>query len=204
MSERSAVKLTYRPLAVAPAPKNVGTAAPKSIDDVGEALKRKLGDGAVKSVEKAHKGDPFVIVSGDKLFEALQFLRDDERFLCTNLNVVSAIDYPPAAPAAEGEVAAPKSAQNCVEVVYVVSSYAHRHQIMVKVQLPRDNPKVASVSDLFRAANWYERECFDMIGVRFEGHPNHARILLPPDWVGHPLRRDYVFPEEYNGMKVPL
>lgn len=205
MSQKSSVKRTYSPEPVAALTKFLGTGVPKSVDDVADALRKKLGESVVKSVAKEHKGDPFVVVEASRIVEALRFLRDDERFLCTNLNVVSAVDYPAvAAPApAEGApAAAPVPAR--MEVVYVLFSYTHRFQLVVKVQLDRDQPVVPSITGLFRCANWYERECYDMMGIRFEGHPHHARILLPPDWIGHPLRKDYVFPEEYNGMKVPL
>lgn len=209
MSDTSSVKPTFRPGPVAALPSLVGTAAPKSIDDVADAFKRKLGDAAVKAVEKAHKGDPFVVVDAAKIVDALTMLRDDERFLCTTLLVVSAVDYPNPKPAdagdcpgfAAGIVTFPKG---FIAVTYAVFSYAHRHQILVKVHVDRENGSVPTVVDVHRAANWYERECYDMTGVRFDGHPHHTRILLPPDWIGYPLRKDYVFPEEYNGMKVPL
>ncbi len=88
--------------------------------------------------------------------------------------------------------------------MYHVSSFTHRHIVAIKVAVDREAPKVPTASDLFRAANWYERECYEMTGVEFTNHPHLENLLLPSDWVGHPLRRDYVFPEEYNGMKVPL
>jgi NADH-quinone oxidoreductase subunit C len=191
---------TYHSNPVAPVPQVLGSAVPKSIDDVADALRQKIGADSVVLVEKEHVGTPYVVVSPSRIVEILNFLRDDERFYCSNLNVVSAVDYPPRAEGTESLL----KASNVIEVVYVVQSYVHRHHVMVKVRLDRSAPKVASVTGLFRAANWYERECFDMLGVHFEGHPNHKRILLPPDWVGHPLRKDYEFPEEYNGMKVPL
>jgi NADH-quinone oxidoreductase subunit C len=76
-------------------------------------------------------------------------------------------------------------------VVYVLFSYAHKNQITVKALVDRENAKLPSVTPLFRAANWYERECFDMYGVQFEGHPELKRLLLYDEFVGHPLRKDY-------------
>jgi len=191
---------TYHSNPVAPVPQVVGSAVPKSIDDVADALKQKVGGDVVVAVEKEHIGTPFVVVSSSRIVDVLKFLRDDERFYCTNLNVVSAVDYPAKIEGVETQL----KSFDCIEVVYVVQSYVHKHHVMVKVKLDRSAPKIPSVTGLFRSANWYERECYDMLGIHFEGHPNHKRILLPPDWVGHPLRRDYEFPEEYNGMKVPL
>jgi NADH-quinone oxidoreductase subunit C len=191
---------TYHLSPMAPLPQVVGSALPKSIDNVVEALKTKVASDVVLGVEKEQLGDNFVIVDGARIVEVLRFLRDDERFYCSNLQVISAVDYPPKAEGVETLL----KVFDKIEVVYVLQSYVHKHQIMVKVQLDRTQPKIPSIAGLFRSANWYERECYDLLGVHFEGHPNLKRILLPTDWVGHPLRKDYVFPEEYNGMKVPL
>lgn len=168
------------------------------------ALKTKFGDVVLKAVEKTHKGDAFVVVDPAQIVSVLQFLRDDERFYCTNLQLISAVDYPTANPIEGATPYTSPFKDGHIAVVYNLYSYAHRHQLTVKAYVDRNTPKLPSVSDLFRCANWYERECYDMTGVEFSGHPNHIRILLPQDWVGYPLRRDYVFPEEYNGMKVPL
>jgi NADH-quinone oxidoreductase subunit C len=78
-----------------------------------------------------------------------------------------------------------------LEVVYDLSSLQHPNKAHVRVKVNRDNPAVQTVSDLWPAANWHERECYDLFGIRFDGHPDHRRILLPEDWVGYPLRKDY-------------
>lgn len=79
-----------------------------------------------------------------------------------------------------------------LRVVYSLYSYRHRHQLWLKVELERNRPVVASATSVWAAANWLEREVFDLFGVTFEGHPDLRRILLPTDWAGHPLRRDYM------------
>ncbi len=195
--------MTFQPTPVAPFPQLLGTGKPKSVDETAEAL-----GGVLKTapkVEKAHKGDPFVIVDRNDLIPALRFLRDDSRFLCGVLQVVSAVDFLPKAEVAATETTpAVAAVPGRIELSYFLFSFVHRHQISVKVLLDRTNPEIESACSLFRSANWYERECMDLVGVQFLNHPNPLRILLPRDWVGHPLRRDYVFPEEYNGMKVPL
>lgn len=200
----SVPRMTYLPLAVPAAPVAAGANAPKTIADVEAAIQEKFAAGFVKSV-KDMKGDPFVVVKADVLHDVIALLRDDARFLCTNLEVISSTDFPPmpAKPATDDTAAVPAQ-EGRIETLYVVTSYQYKHQISVKVYLDRDGPRVASICDLYRCANWYERECYDLVGVDFTGHPDLQRILLPTDWVGHPLRRDYVFPEEYNGMKVPL
>ncbi len=78
-----------------------------------------------------------------------------------------------------------------LEVVYDLSSLQHSNKAHLRVKVNRDNPVVRTVSDLWAAANWHERECYDLFGVRFDEHPDHRRILLPEDWVGYPLRKDY-------------
>jgi NADH-quinone oxidoreductase subunit C len=78
-----------------------------------------------------------------------------------------------------------------LEVVYDLSSLAHPVTIHLRVTVDRAQPMLPTVSDLWRAADWHERECYDLFGVRFDGHPDHRRILLPEDWVGYPLRKDY-------------
>lgn len=84
--------------------------------------------------------------------------------------------------------------------VYDFWSFRHNHFIAVKVFMPRENPHIASVADLWPAADWQEREAFDMFGIIFDNHPDLRRILLADDWVGHPLRKDYIFPREYHGI----
>ncbi len=78
-----------------------------------------------------------------------------------------------------------------LEVVYDLSSLRHPSKVHLRVPLPRENPVLRSVTDIWRGADWHERECFDLFGIRFEGHPDLRRILLPEDWVGFPLRKDY-------------
>jgi len=87
-----------------------------------------------------------------------------------------------------------------IQVVYHLFSYAHRHEICVRVEVPRAAPHVASVVSLWPTANWHEREQFDLLGVVFEGHPDLRRLLMPDDWVGHPMRKDFQEPKTYRGM----
>ena len=87
-----------------------------------------------------------------------------------------------------------------IELVYHLWSYARRQERVVRIDLPRARPEAPSVADVWRAADWYEREQFDLLGVVFAGHPDLRRILMPADWVGHPMRKDYVEAASYNGM----
>lgn len=85
-------------------------------------------------------------------------------------------------------------------VVYDLWSFDLRHSFAVKVFCPREAPSIATVCDIWPAANWHEREAFDLFGIVFQGHPDLRRIVLSDDWVGFPLRKDYEFPREYHGI----
>ncbi len=89
-----------------------------------------------------------------------------------------------------------------MEVVYNLYSIPFNHHLMIKVTLPRDHAEVDTVSHIWRTANWLEREIFDMYGVNFKNHPDLRRILMPADWEGHPLRKDYSHQEYYRDIKV--
>lgn len=89
-----------------------------------------------------------------------------------------------------------------MEVVYNLYSIPFNHHLMIKVELPREKPEVETVSMIWKTANWQEREIFDMYGISFKNHPDLRRILMPADWEGHPLRKDYKHQEYYRDIKV--
>lgn len=149
--------------------------------------------------------DPWVSVDPAALTDVARFCRDDERLRLDLLQCVSGVDY------LEPD---PKKAKRAgfdphMEVLYHLFSFRHKHKILLRVILPRwkndqpgELPEVPSVSRVWPTADWHEREVYDLCGVQFTGHPNLARILCPEDWVGHPLRKDYEFPEEYHGIRA--
>jgi NADH-quinone oxidoreductase subunit C len=148
--------------------------------------------------------DPWVVVAPADLVEVCRFLRDDPRLQFDILNCISGVDY------LETEKAKMAKAgfEPHLEVVYHLSSFLKKHRFVLKLILPRwkDNkegqlPEVPSVAGIWRAADWHERETYDLCGVWFAGHPDLRRILLAEDWEGHPLRKDYVFPLEYHGIR---
>jgi|SRR5215831_15434507 len=148
--------------------------------------------------------DPFVVIEPADLIEVCRFLRDDRRLKFELLNCISGVDYLEPDP----KKAAKAGFEPHVEVVYHLSSFTHRHRLVLKLILPRwkDNkpgelPEVPSVTSIWRAADWHEREVYDLSGVWFSGHPELRRILLSEDWVGYPLRKDYEFPLEYHGIR---
>jgi NADH-quinone oxidoreductase subunit C len=136
---------------------------------------------------------PYLTVPADQLVEACQFLRDDERLFFDLLACVTGIDNGPEA--------------NTMEVIYNLTSIPYRHDLMLKVIIPRNTaigklPSVPSLAHLWRTADWHEREAFDLVGIQFDNHPDLRRILLPTDWVGHPLRTDYEEEQQYHGIKT--
>ena len=90
-----------------------------------------------------------------------------------------------------------------LSVIYHLFSTTQKHKIVLKAFCTVDNPHVQSVSQVWGTAEWHEREAFDMMGIIFDEHPDLRRILLPDDWEGYPLRKDYKVPEFYQGIKVP-
>ena len=89
-----------------------------------------------------------------------------------------------------------------MEVVYNLYSIPYNHHLMIRVVLPREKPEIESVSSIWKTADWHERETFDMYGINFLNHPDLRRILMPADWEGHPLRKDYKHQEYYRDIKV--
>ncbi|MFN0156817.1 MAG: NADH-quinone oxidoreductase subunit C [Bacteroidota bacterium] len=131
--------------------------------------------------------DPFIKVTPESVKDVALFLRDTEQIAMDALMCLSGVDY------GNGKLG----------VVYHLHSMKWNHKITLKVEVTAENPHVQSVESVWKTANWHEREAFDLIGIIFDGHPDLRRILLPYDWEGHPLRKDYQVPEYYNGMKVP-
>jgi NADH-quinone oxidoreductase subunit C len=136
------------------------------------------------------KGDipePYCLVSAESIVEVCRFMRDEAGLNFEVLSDLTALDWPK---------------EEKIQVVYHLYSYAHKHQMVLKVDLPRANPRIATLEGVWKVANWFEREVFDLFGVIFDDHSDLRRIMLPDDWVGHPLRKDYVEQEEYAGMST--
>jgi NADH-quinone oxidoreductase subunit C len=147
--------------------------------------------------------DPWIEIRVEGLIETAKRLRDDRDLWFDMLHCITAIDYFEPDPKKAAQV----TWQPHLEVVYHLSSTVHRHRLVLKVSMPRwrddvpgQLPEVPSLSQLWRTAEWHEREVFDLSGVRFLGHPDLRRILCPEDWSGHPLRKDYEMPSQYHGI----
>ncbi len=122
------------------------------------------------------RGETTLVVQPDQLLEVCTFLRDDPALKFDLLSDVSAVDLFPAHPR--------------FAVNYHLYSLENGHSLRIKVQLDDEQPHVSSVTSIWPGANWHEREVWDLMGVKFDGHPDPRRIFLPEDYLGHPLRKD--------------
>jgi len=124
---------------------------------------------------KFDRGELTLEIAPAKIASVCGFLKYDQQFI--RVSTVTAVDRYPAEPR--------------FEVVYELHSVACNQRLRLKCRLPGGNPEIESVTSVWRGANWYEREVFDLFGIRFLNHPDLRRIMMPDDWEGHPLRKDY-------------
>jgi NADH-quinone oxidoreductase subunit C len=125
---------------------------------------------------------PVLVVDAEHVIDVLAALRDDSRFSFNALSDITAVDQ--------------RETEGCFYVVYILLSHAFDRRLIVRARVPHPagddgQPSIATATVLWPAANWAEREVWDMFGIRFEGHPDLRRILLYEQFVGHPLRKDY-------------
>lgn len=158
---------------------------------IAERLKDKFPE-HVSSV-KEFRGQVSVTVNKDMIIPICSYLHDDPEMAFDYLQDLCGADYP-------------KRKGARLEVVYHLYSIKHRHMIRLKAPVSEVDCSIESVMPIWVGANWHERECYDLFGIAFRGHPDLRRILMPEDWEGHPLRKDYPVtgpaPEnEWRGMK---
>ena len=156
-----------------------------NFDGISKALQEKFGNESVIAVSD-RAGDPFISIPATKIVETLSFLRDDSAFQFDCLSNLTGVDAPP----------------DDLEVVYHLFSYPLRHSLTLKVKVPKSNPKLPTVEKIYPTANWQEREAYDLLGMSFEGHSDLRRIMLPDDWIGHPLRKDYKEENDFHGIST--
>ena len=92
--------------------------------------------------------------------------------------------------------------KNLIQIVYHLYSYSSRHSFALKVELDRGRPEVPSLEGVWKAADWLEREQFDLFGVQFTGHPDLRRLMMPDDWIGHPLLKDYKEQPQWHNIST--
>jgi NADH-quinone oxidoreductase subunit C len=160
--------------------------------EIKEILVNKLGIEAIVK-ENFELAQPQLTIRKDLINDACFELYSNEKTYFDFLSCLSGIDNGPVS--------------GTMEIIYHLYSIPFNHHIVLKADLVRNKqeeplPVIQSVSNIWRSANWHEREIFDMYGIIFEGHPDLRRILLPADWEGYPLRKDYEQQKYYHGIKV--
>ena len=140
-----------------------------------DQLKQTFGDSILEA--GSLYGNEWAQVSAEKIVEVVRYLKETRGLEFNMMMDLCGVDYPERA--------------ERFEVVYHLYSLSTKKRIRLKVRVTEANPTVPSITSLYKAANWFERECFDLFGIRFEGHPNLKRILLYDEFEGHPLRKDY-------------
>ncbi|MCH7611798.1 MAG: NADH-quinone oxidoreductase subunit C [Candidatus Marinimicrobia bacterium] len=155
-----------------------------------KSLNQKVAEAIEKKFPASLAGDDVdghIQLTGANWFEIAHYLKDNPDFLFDSLQCVTGFDL---------------GIENDLEVRYNLHSMTHNHTIEIRIQTDRKNPKIPSVEQVWRIGDWFERETYDMYGIIFEGHRNMTRILLPDDWEGWPLRKDYETQETYHGIVV--
>jgi NADH-quinone oxidoreductase subunit C len=149
-------------------------------------FKGRFGSGLREA--STYVGQPYMVVDASVVYQVLQLLRDDEGFdYCVD---ITAVHYP--------------KRDEQFDLVWILYSFPRNERIRVKTLL-KDGASAPSVVDIWSTANWLEREVFDMFGIRFDGHPDLRRILLPDGWQGHPLRKEYsIIQQDNEWVKINL
>ena len=163
-----------------------------SFEEIKELLTSKFGPEIIIKEETSGL-QPALVIQPAKITEVCLELRDNEKTYFDLLECLSGIDY--------------GIEENMFGVVYNLASIPYKSQLTLKVIKYHDRsreqlPSFPTVSSIWHTAEWHEREAYDLLGIQFENHPDLRRILLPDDWEGYPLRKDYKAQEYYKGIKV--
>ncbi|MEO7215310.1 NADH-quinone oxidoreductase subunit C [Mucilaginibacter sp.] len=163
-----------------------------SFDEIKLLLTEKFGDGIITGEERGGM-QPALLIEADRIAEVCLELRNNPRTYFDFLSCLSGVDYGVEA--------------GRFGVVYHLSSIPYNLQLVLKISKPNDRdleelPSFPSIASVYRAADWHEREAYDMLGIYFDGHPDLRRLLMPDDWEGFPLRKDYQNAEYYKGIKI--
>lgn len=164
-----------------------------TLESLHERLLKEFGADAIAPLQAPAAGEAFVRVTRDALHAVCLYLRDDPEVRMDYARCISGLET-------TEKLRAGGLYTSELEAVYHLYSYALGHGVVIHVALPAEDARVASVADIWPAAEWHERETYDLVGIVFEHHPDLRRILLPDDWAGHPLRKNYVAPKEYHGL----
>lgn len=139
------------------------------------------------SLNEEGNSEPFIVIKPKNILDIMLYLRDEDGLCFDYLSCITGVDN-----------------KESFTVVYNLYSVSLKHRVTIKADLPKENPSIATMEKVWLTADWLERETWDLMGIDFAGHHNQIRILNPYDWEGFPLRKDYVTPEYYHGMRVPV
>ncbi len=174
----------------------------KTTEEIFNLLKEKFGD-AVIELKTDIPVEPFIVFNPLMVDKICSFLRDENELQFDSLMNLSGVDD------ANGEKVKDEKGLETINggtlsVYYHLESTKLKHKLTIKTSTDREKPEVVTVTEVWKGADWHEREAYDMYGIIFLNHPDLRRILMPYDWeYGFPLRKDYKNPEFYQGMKVP-
>ena len=149
----------------------------EQLKDRPEVARLMAAKPAALKAGKFDRGELTLELDRASLADVVEFLRDDSEMQFDFLSDVTCVDLAPSEPR--------------FEVIYHLLSLPRKTRLRLKVRLHGDDPNIESITPLWPSANFFEREVFDLFGVRFNGHPYLRRIMMPEDWEGHPLRKDY-------------
>lgn len=175
----------------------------KDAQEIFDLLKNEFGD-AVLALDKDIPTESIISIDPFQIHKIAKYLRENEELKFDSLMCLSGVDD------ANGTKIKDEHGLDTIQggtlsVYYHLHSVSLKHKITLKISTQREEPKIESVENVWKSANWHEREAYDLLGIIFLNHPDLRRILMPYDWEegSHPLRKDYKNPEFYQGMKVP-
>lgn len=174
----------------------------KTTEEIFNILKEKFGSSVIE-LKTDKPVEPFIVINPLEIDKICLFLHDEKDLQFDSLMNLSGVDD------ANGIKEKDENGLETIKggtlsVYYHLESTKLRHKITLKTSTDREKPEVVTVTDVWKGADWHEREAYDMFGIIFLNHPDLRRILMPYDWeFGFPLRKDYKNPEFYQGMKVP-
>ena len=156
------------------------------ISTIITALKTQFPDSF--SVIESTDEQQFLEIKKESLLAICDYLKNTEGFYFDQLACITGIDA--------------REKSDCFEVIYNLNSIPYENTLSLVVKLITEEETIPSLTGLWKAANWFEREVYDLFGIKFHNHPDLRRILLPANWEGFPLRKDYQTQEYYHGIKV--
>lgn len=152
------------------------------IQGLFDLVKREFGDGGIELL--ADRPQPGLQVAREKIVDLSRFLKETPELRFEMLTSLAGLDLP----------------EGVLRTSYHLYSFKLDLLLPLHVDVTREDPKTPTISGVWPSADWYERESWDLVGIVYEGHPDLRRIMLPEDWEGHPLRKDFVEKESYHGI----